>query len=124
MMSQLTARMKEFEERMMQRLSEMAADIQTVKMRMTQLEDRVAKTERECAHVDELRKEVQLLRSSIGEYENSSVANDIIINGIPQMHDEHLSDVFNDICKAVQVNTPPFVLSFVYAKIIAKVRPL
>lgn len=57
--------------------------------------------------VVELRKEINHLKIELDKHENSSVACDIRINGVPYLDNEDLPRMFHNLCESLQINTPP-----------------
>lgn len=81
------------------RFDELKSDILDINQRVTKLET-VADD------IISLKSEVQILKTQIQRQENSVVASDLRINGIPYKKDENLFDVFKSICDVLDVPTP------------------
>lgn len=81
------------------KLNDLLKDMQSINERVTKLETVVDE-------VKNLKGEVQTLKSQLQRQENSLIASDLRINGIPYHKEEDLLSVFNDICNTLQINTP------------------
>lgn len=105
--SELTARMTQVEDRIMQRIGEFEAELTNIKMSVKHVEDRVQRAEEECAKVQQLRHQVEQLSEQINDCQNALVSTDLVIRGIPVTADENLAETFNQLCRTIQHNAPP-----------------
>lgn len=105
--SEFSAIVKESEERIMQRISDFAAEISNVKLSIAAVNNRVSAVESSCADIFSLRNELIAVQSELSELKNNAVAADIIINGLPQESGENLREVFGKICTAIEHTPPP-----------------
>lgn len=96
MFEESEARMEKMLEK---RFNELKQDIIDINQRVTKLE----------AVADDilcLKSEINLLKTQMQRQENSFVASDLRINGIPFKNDENLFGVFENICQVLNINTP------------------
>ncbi|XP_036322336.1 uncharacterized protein LOC118736350 [Rhagoletis pomonella] len=100
---QITTRMKEVEERVMQRIGEITADLANVKLSMSSFER---------------------LKEELAEQENGSVAADVILNGIPREKDENTVEIVKKVCKALNVDAVSVRAAFRVRTNNAKTAPL
>lgn len=105
--AQLTAVLTTSEERVMQKISELAAETANLKLSIAAIEKRVTAVENACADVLTLRSELIATKAQLTALENSAVATDLIINGIPQAAGECLPEVFAKVCSVAQHKPPP-----------------
>lgn len=119
---ELSSVMKSSEERVMQKIGELAAETANLKQSIAAIQQRVAAVENSCAEVLALRSEIVAVRNQLNELESSAVATDLIINGIPLAVNESLPDVFARICRAVQHKTPPLRDAFRLRKVNSKTQ--
>ena len=54
----------------------------------------------------QLQNEIVVLGEKADRLENISVANELLITGIPSMQNENLLNVFNNICSIIEVPIP------------------
>lgn len=82
------------------KINDLKREIQSLNQRVTKLET--------CVNdVENLKGEIQTLKSQLQRQENSQIAADLRINGIPYHREENLLEVFKSICDTLQINTPP-----------------
>lgn len=94
---------QESEDRMLRELDKRFDEI---KRDISSITDRVDKLETVAADIVSLKSEVNNLKTQLQRQENSLVASDLRINGIPYMKDEVLFEVFDSICYALNISTP------------------
>lgn len=87
--------LKEFEKR----FDEMKSDINNIT-------ERVSKLEMVADDIVSLKSEVDKLKAQLQRQENSIIASDLRINGIPYDENEDLYQMFQTICGTLGINTP------------------
>lgn len=123
--------LSQLEKRLCEKLSEMRLDIDDVRERVTNIEKEIVQNKIEIetkiselhkditnvmektnniktvsSHDLELKSEVIQLRNKILQHENSAVACDLRIDGIPYNIKEDLYDMFNILCSNLHIGTP------------------
>lgn len=123
--------LNQIEKRLCEKISEMRLDIDDVRERVTKIEKEIAQNKIEIEtkiselHKDitnviektnniktvssqdlELKSEVIHLRNKILQHENSAVASDLRIDGIPYNNKEDLYEMFNIFCANLNIGTP------------------
>lgn len=77
-----------------------------LKRDLLDINHRVTKLETVADDIISLTDEVKMLKTQLQRQENSLIASDLRINGIPFMDNENLFDIFNSICGQLKINTP------------------
>lgn len=109
MMEEMKGFIRESEQRLLQRVGELTAEIANLKSSYNDMEKRVAVAESECT---QLRSDVNALRSQVDECQNNAILTDILLSGVPTTTNEDLGEVFTKICRTVQVNPPSIRTAF------------
>lgn len=99
--------LKESENRL---LNEIDKRLCEMRMEISDVTERVSKLETVAGEIEVLKQEMKLeikdLKFQALKHENSLVACDLRLNGIPYNKDENLFSVFDSICKAINLPTP------------------
>ncbi|XP_075162960.1 uncharacterized protein LOC142235586 [Haematobia irritans] len=82
--------------------------LQRVDENINSLNQRVEKIETDCSVLSNLMNDVETLKAQQRKQENLNVACDLRVNGIPYNRSENLNEIFNNICNALQIKTPPY----------------
>lgn len=56
--------------------------------------------------IDALKKEINVLKIELDKRDNSSVASDIRINGVPCFDNENLPQIYQNLCNNLRINSP------------------
>lgn len=101
----ITNMLEEFKSRI---FAEISKTMDEVKNDLIELKQRVNKLDTAVDDVVSMKKEIKLLKSKILSHENSVVASDIRITGVPfdENSTENLSEFFNNLCDAIQIEPP------------------
>lgn len=87
-------------------LSVMEIKISDLKNQMNSIIERVEQLEIKSIQIKEIEKEMVELKRKINKQENSVVASNIRITGIPFYENENLQTVFDNICNNIKIQTP------------------
>lgn len=87
-------------------LSVMEITISDLKNQMNSIIERVEQLEIKSIQIKEIEKEMVELKRKINKQENSVVASNIRITGIPFYENENLQTVFDNICNNIKIQTP------------------
>lgn len=80
--------------------------IKDVKREVKELNDRVAKIETANTEVEKLKSDVENLKIKCLNQENSTVASDVRITGLPFYNNENLQTIFESICSSLNTTLP------------------
>lgn len=86
--------------------------INDVKREVKELNDRVIKLESDNMQINKLKSDVESLKIKCLNQENSIVASDVRITGIPFYKNENLNEIFENMCNTLNINMPSFVYQF------------
>lgn len=100
----LTETIKQTDERMHQRFSEMTAEIVNLKVMCRQMEKRINVLEADKWENKNLVDEVTTLKAEISRMQNETVCTDVILNGIPHQKNENVAEIFHKICSIININ--------------------
>lgn len=102
--------LNEFEFRLIteldKKMDEMKKELVDVSERVTKLESVVEELGEVRNEMWNIKKEINALKMQIKRQENSTIAADLRINGIPFSKDEDLLLTFNKICSTINLTTP------------------
>lgn len=101
--SQIAAKMLHSETKV---LNELGSKIDSIRQDLNAVVERVTCLETAFSNIDVLRAEVDVLKSQLAKHENTTVACDIRLNGIPYSKDENLFNMFNFVCNTVNISPP------------------
>lgn len=87
-------------------LSVMEIKISDLKNQMNSIIERVEQLEIKSIQIKEIEEEMVELKRKINKQENSVVASNIRITGIPFYENENLQTVFDNICNNIKIQTP------------------
>lgn len=93
-------------------VNEIDKRIYDVRVELNDVVERVSKIEKVVEEVTSLKSEIKELKLQALKQENSLVACDLRINGIPYARDENLQNIFDTICG--YINIPPPTLKSIY----------
>lgn len=99
---------KRFEEVELKLLNYVDTHIQRIEAKSNEINERLLKAETECAEIVSMREDIKNLRAHLAKQENLAVSCDLRVNGIPCYPSENLDHIFDCICKALNVATPPY----------------
>lgn len=94
------------EESEVRMLKEIDKRFDELKSDLLDINNRVAKIETVTGELEHLKIEVGNLRAQLNRQENSLIASDLRINGIPYMENEDLYGLFKMICETLSITTP------------------
>ena len=97
--SKFNKHLVEFENKILAKLDAVQAGLNAVTNRVSALENKIPQ-------IDQIMAEVEFLKTKLHQQENSTVASDVRITGIPIYENEDLSVMFDTICKSIQHKTP------------------
>ena len=97
--SQFNVHLVELEKKILGKLDAVQAGLNAVTNRVSELEEKIPQ-------IEELKAEINSIKLKLQDQENSLVASDIRINGIPKYDNEDLFVLFDTICKSIQHSTP------------------
>ncbi|XP_073814339.1 uncharacterized protein [Musca autumnalis] len=95
--------LQETEDRILKELDRKLRDIRTD---FNELNERVSRLEKGSEEMAQMKSEIDDLRMQLLRQENSHVASEIRVNGIPYQHDENLLEVFTNICDSMNLSKP------------------
>lgn len=98
---ELTERVKECEERLMQRFGELKDELTSLRTAMNNMEVRVEQAEAQIVENEHLKKEIVLLKTEVNECLNQTLSTDIIVNGLPYADNENIEHIFAKICESL-----------------------
>lgn len=94
---------QESEERM---IKEIDKRFEEMKNDIFNITERVTKLETVSDDIVSLKSEVNQLKIQLHRQENSMIASDLRINGVPYRENEDLVSIFQSICQTLKINTP------------------
>ncbi|XP_073821585.1 yuri gagarin [Musca autumnalis] len=95
--------LQETEDRILKELDRKLSDIRTD---FNEPNERVSRLEKGSEEMAQMKSEIDDLRMQLLRQENSHVASEIRVNGIPYQHDENLLEVFTNICDSMNLSKP------------------
>lgn len=116
--SQLTSLLKEGENRLADKINSAVKEVETrllneinkkfceLKEDINDINERVSKLETATNEIIDLKKEIKQIKIQSLKHSNSLVACDLRINSVPFSSGENLVEMFDTICKTVQIPTP------------------
>lgn len=87
-------------------LQTVSVEINELKNELTVANEKIIRLELKLNEPQMLQTEIQNLKLKVQRHENSAIASDLRINGIPFVENENLFHIFNDICKTINISTP------------------
>lgn len=87
-------------------LEAVADEIICFKRDLSNAMGKISHLESESEQNQQLRNEIEILKVKMRTHENSTVACDLRINGVPYTNNENLKTYFENICKVVNTPTP------------------
>lgn len=81
-------------------------EINKINNRVDEIAKRVTQLESTLPEVVALKDEVNYLKKIVLKQENFAVASDLRLHGIPHIEKENLHEVFNNICKTIEMEPP------------------
>ncbi|XP_036346925.1 uncharacterized protein LOC118756261 [Rhagoletis pomonella] len=100
-------KIKESEERVMEKIGEISAEITNLKSAMKAVDVRVSALESLRYESNDQNKEVITLCQQVDELENALVATDVIIYGVPLIAEENLTSLFSKLCTSINLTPLP-----------------
>lgn len=80
--------------------------LKNVRIEIDELNKKVKELDSVNSQLMQLKSDVKLLNTKILQQENSAIASDLRITGIPYTDTEDLNNIFDNICQALNTNTP------------------
>lgn len=104
-LSQINNKLLDLENRLLTDLNER---VNKIDEEIKSINERVVRYETESADISEVKSEIKKIKSQINKQENLTVSCDLRIMGIPSSNAENLNELFNNICSALNIPTPPY----------------
>lgn len=102
----LTCKISESETRVLEKIDKLEHSMCEMKKDIINVTERVSKLETVAHDLIALKAEMNELKMQNLRQENSLVACDLRINGIPCVENENLREIFDSICYTLNINTP------------------
>lgn len=96
----------ESERRIVSKIDHIEKNMNEVKRDLIEVTSRVSKLEGVSDEINSLKSDLNELKLQHLRQENSLVASDLRINGIPCYDNENLPEIFDDICYTLDIKTP------------------
>lgn len=107
--AQITLKLEQMQQQI---LSELGSKIDGLRNELCTVTERVCKLEDEVSNVHILKSEVAALKTQMAKYENTTVACDLRLNGVPYEKNENLMSIFQTLCNTMQIAPPRVVNMF------------
>lgn len=104
-LAQINNKLMDLENRLLTDLNER---VKKIDEEIKSINERVVRYETEGADICVVKSELKQIKSQINRQENLSVSCDLRIMGIPSSNTENFNELFNNICSALNIPTPPY----------------